>query len=155
MFVSAGTTFILYLLVFSHLCGNITVTAGWKVHFHQQPQIISKTIDGAYIITDDQCVESHLMVVAKCMLSHPIAYIILVVPLAATRFLGFSGTSVSFPIVIFSASLFVLTGFTNTVLFFTIHNILAGGGRQRTSIAGLWDCEPSDAYSPSWKDLNR
>ena len=153
MFASAGSSFMLYLLVFFHLRGNITVSAGWNIHFHQQPQTrVSRTIDGAYIITDDRRVDSHLMVVARRMLTHPIAYIILVVPLAATRFSGFSDTSVPFPVIIFSASLFVLTGFINAVLFCITHNILAGGRRQRASISMPWDHVPSDAYSPSWRD---
>jgi hypothetical protein len=156
IFVSAGSSFILYLLVFFRLRGNITLSAGYKIHFHQRPQMrISSTIDGVSIMTDDRHVDSHVMVVARHMLRHPIAYIILVLPLAATRLSAFSGTSAPFPITAFSASIFVLTGFINAVLFCTTRNIIPGGWRQRLSIRATLSGKRSDACSPHWRDPTR
>jgi len=153
MFISAGLSLILYLLVFFRLRGNITISAAYKVHFHQRPQTrFSRTIDGAYIMTDDRHVESDLMVVARGMLRHPIAYIILVLPLAATRFSAFSGTSVPFPVIVLSASVFVLTGFINAVLFCTTRNVLHGGWRQELSFGTTLGRERGGPCSPSWRD---
>lgn len=152
MFFSAGSTFILYLLIFFRLRGNITVLAGYRIHFHRRPQFrFSRASDGTYIMTNDRDVQSHLVVVALRMLRHPISYIMLVLPLAATRFSAFSGTSVPFPVVIFSASLFALIGFVNVVLFCSARNGLSGAWRQRTSIAKTSCHERSDARSSSWR----
>ena len=156
IFISAGSTLILYLLVFFRIRGNITVSAGYKIHFHQRPQIrVSRTIDGAYIMTDDRHIESHLMVVARRMLKHPISYIILVLPIAATRLSGFSGTSAPFPVIIFSASVFALTGFVNAVLICSARNGLSGEQRQGVGIASTLDHERGGAYSPSWRNSTR
>ena len=156
MFFSAGSTFILYLLIFFRLRGNITVLAGYRIHLHRRPQFrFSRASDGTYIMTNDRDVQSHLVVVARRMLRHPISYIMLVLPLAATRFSAFSGTSVPFPVVIFSASLFALIGFVNVVLFCSARNGLSGGWRQRTAIAKTSGHERSDVRSSSWGDSAR
>lgn len=150
IFISAGSSFILYLLVFFRLRGNIRVSGRHKIHFHQRPQIrVSRTIDGVYIVTEDRCVESHLMVLARQMLWHPIAYIVLVLPLTATRLSAFTGTPGSFPIIIISASTFVLTGFINAVLFCTTRNIPPGGWRKILSTGTIVSHGRVNVSSPS------
>jgi hypothetical protein len=83
------------------------------------------------------------------MLRHPITYIMLVLPLAATRFSAFSGTSAPFPVIIFSASVFSLTGFVNAVLFCSARNVLPGGRTYGVSIVSTLGDERGDACSPS------
>jgi len=134
MFASAGFSFILYLLVFFKLRGNITLD-GYKVQFQKRPKVkFGRTAAGTYIMTDDRRVESHLTTVAKQMLWYPIAYTVLVLPIAAARFPTFTGASVPFGVTIFAASVFMLTGFVNAVLFCLTRNVLPGTWRQRFGI---------------------
>ncbi len=139
MFFSAGFSFILYLLVFFKLRGNITLD-GYKVHFHERPKVrVGRTAAGTYIMTDDRRVESHLTTVAKQMLWYPIAYTVLVLPLAAARFSTFTGGSVPFSVTIFTAAVFMLTGFVNTVLFCLTRNVLPGTWKQRFGFGSTID----------------
>ena len=150
MFASAGSSFVLYLLVFFRLRGNITISAGYKVNFHRQPKaMMGRTNAGAYIVTDDQRVESHLTTVAKQMLWHPIAYIVLISPFTVARFSNFSGASIPSAVTIFTAALFVLIGFVNTVLFCVTCNSLDGGWRQRFGIGTMSASRRGDTGSIS------
>ena len=85
-------------------------------------------------MTDNGHVESHSITVAKQMLWHPIAYIVIILPFATARFSTFSGISVPSAVPIFTSALFVLTGFVNTVLFCTTRSVLPGNWRQRFGI---------------------
>ena len=150
MFASAGSSFILYLLVFLRLRGNITISAGYKVHFHRRPKFrMGRTNTGAYIVTDDRHVESHLTTVAKQMLWHPIAYIVLILPSTVARFSTFSGASIPSAVPIFTAAVFVLTGFVNTGLFCITHNVLDGGWRKTFGIENVSASGRGDAGSSS------
>jgi len=158
MFASVGLSFILYLLVFFRLRGNITVSAGYKVHSHRRPKArVGRTNTGAYIVTDDRRVESHLTTVATRMLWHPIAYTVLVLPFAVARCSTFSGASVPFLVTTSVTAIFVLGGFVNAVLFCTTRNVLPERWRQRLrpsttsdgtrSITSL----PSRSFSTRWR----
>jgi hypothetical protein len=150
MFFSAACSFILYSLVFFRLRGNISVSTRYKISFHRRPKVMpGTTIDGIPIQTDDRRVESHLTTLAKQMLWYPIAYSILVLPMAASRFSTFSGASVPFWVTIFTASVFMLHGFINTVLFCTTRDILPGSWRQRFGLYTSWSTRPDDAHPPS------
>ena len=156
MFASAGFSLILYLLVFFRLRGNITVSGGYKIHFHQRPKVrVGRTNAGAYIVTDDRRVESHLTTVGKQMLWHPIAYTLLVLPFAASRCSSFSGLSVPFPVTTFTAAVFVLGGFVNVVLFCTTRSVLPERWRQRLGIRPTLDSGRSDASLPSRRSFVR
>lgn len=140
MFASAGFSFVLYLLVFFRLRGNITLSDGYKVHFQKRPKVrVGRTAAGTYIMTDDRRVESHLTTVAKQMLWCPIAYTVLVLPIAAARFSTFAGASVPFPVTIFTAAVFMLTGFVNALLFCVTRNVLPGTWKQRFGIGSTLD----------------
>lgn len=140
MFVSAGFSFILYLLVFFRLRGNISVEAGYKISFHERPKVrVGRTTNGTYIVTDDHRVESHLTTVAKHMLWYPLVYTVLVLPQAAARYAGFSGAPVPFAVTVATAVLFLLHGFVNTLLFCTTRNVLPGSWRQRLGISTMGD----------------
>ena len=150
MFISAVSSFILYSLVFFRLRGNISVSAGYKISFRRRPKIITgRTSDGTYISTDDRRVESHLTILAKQMLLYPIAYTILVLPMAACRFSAFSSIPVPFSATIFTAALFMLHGFLNMVLFFTTGDILPGGWRERFGFTITWGTKRGDVHPTS------
>jgi hypothetical protein len=139
MFVTSAFSFIVHFLVFFRLRGNITVSAEHKIYFRRRPRVrVGRTGNGAYIVTDDRRVDSHLTTMAKRMLYYPIVYAILVLPLAASRFSEFSGISVPFGVTIFAAAVFMLHGFAIMVLFCTTRNILPGSWRQRLGL-GTWD----------------
>ena len=150
LFVSAGFSLILYLLVFFRLRGNITVSRGYIIHVHQRPKVrVGRTNAGVYIVTDDERVESHLTTVGKQMLWHPIAYTCLVLPFAAARSSSFAGISVPFPVTTFTAAVFVLSGFVNAVLFCTTRNALPERWRKRLSIGTTLDVGRGDSNLPS------
>jgi len=156
-FLSAGLSFILYLLVFFRLRGNITVAAGYKIYFHRRPKVrLGRTSDGAYIVTDDQRVGSHLTKVATHMLWYPIVYTIIILPIGASRFSTFSGAPVPSAVTIFAASLYMLHGFINTLLFCTTRNILPGSWRQRLGLTSTWESgrselDLSSRSNPTWR----
>ena len=155
IFASAGFSLILYLLVFFRLRGNITISAGYKVDFHRRPKVrMGRTEAGTYIATDDRHVESHLTTVAKQMLWHPIAYIVIILPFATARFSTFSGISVPSAVPIFTSALFVLTGFVNTVLFCTTRSVLPGNWRQRFGIEILLATRGDPGLS-TWRNSTR
>lgn len=150
LLVSAGFSLILYSLIFFRLRGNITVSRGYLIHVHQRPKVrVGRTDAGAYIVTDDGRVESHLTTVGKQMLWHPIAYTCLVLPFAAARCSSFAGTSVPFLVTTFTAAVFVLSGFVNAVLFCTTRNALPERWRKRLSIATTSDGGRGDSNLPS------
>ena len=157
MFISAALSFILHLLVFFQLRGNITLSAGYKIGFQRRPKVrFGRTSNGTYIVTDDRRVESHLTSVAKHMLWYPFAYTLLVLPIAASRYSAFSGASVPFPVTIITAAVFILHGFVNTVLFCTTRNILPGSWRQRLGLgttrdSGGGDFGLSSRATVTWK----
>lgn len=136
IFISAVVSFILYLLVFFRLRGNISVSAGFKLDFHRRPKVrFGRTSNGTYVLTDDRRVESHFTRVAKHMLWYPLVYAILVVPQATARFCSFAGQPVPFPVTIVTTAVFLLHGFVNTMLFCTTRNILPGNWRQRLGLS--------------------
>ena len=156
MFVSAVLSFVLYLLVFFRLRGNITLS-GYKLYFHRHPKLrVGRTSDGTSVSTDDRRVGSHLTRVAQHMLWYPLVYTLLVLPQAAARFASFSGRSVPFSVTILTSSVFMLHGCINTMLFCTTRNVLPGGWRQRVGLSTSWDgvrddIDPSNRTNPTWR----
>jgi hypothetical protein len=135
MLISGGISLILYLLVFFRLRGNITVSVGHKIYFHQRPKVrVGRTSNGTYIVTDDKRVECHLTTVAMHMLWYPIIFLVVTLPIASARFTTFNGGSVPFPVTIGTAALFMLHGFINTVLYCTTRSILPDSWRQRLGL---------------------
>jgi hypothetical protein len=128
---SAIFCLILYSLVFFRLRGNISIS-GYTIYFHRRPNTrIGETSNGELVVTGDQRVESHLDRVAKHMLWYPIVYIVIVIPMVATRYPAFAGLR-DYPGVTFTfASIFSLHGFFNAVLFCTTRNIVPASWRQR------------------------
>lgn len=151
MFASAGFSFVLCFLVFLRLRGNISISTGYRVHFHGRPKVSTgRTRAGTYITAVDLRVESHLTTLAKQMLWYPLAYAILVLPIGATQFSTVSGASVSFAVTVFAAAVLVLNGFVNTVLFCTNRNALPGSWRQIFSTGPILNNRRSDIALSTW-----
>jgi len=161
MFVSAAFSFILYSLVFFRLRGNISVSTGYKFSFHRRPKVKpGRTSDGTYITAHDQRIESHLTTAAKHMMWYPVVYTVLVLPMAASRLSTFSGLSVPIPVTMFTAAVFMLHGFFNTVLFCTTRDILPGSWRQRFGFGTTRDIRrgdvgPSSRTDDAWFTVTR
>lgn len=151
MFTSAGFSFVLYLFVFLRLRGNVTVSAGYKMYFHQRPKVmLGRTGGGTYILTDDRRLESQVTTVAKQMLCYPLAYTILVLPIGVSLYSASSGAPVPFPVIASTAALFMLSGFVNTVLFCATHSVLPESWRKRFSIGANCDSRPGGVTLSTW-----
>jgi len=83
------------------------------------------------------------------MLWYPIVYIVLILPVAATRLCTFSGKPVPHLVLIFTASVFMLHGVFNTVLFCTTRNILPESWRKRIGLGTVWEGGRGDVGRPS------
>jgi len=114
MLLSAGISFILYLLIFLRLRGNIAVT-GWRIRFR------SVSTGGAW---QHNRPESKMMQIAKQQMWYPIGYIVLILPIAASRFSEWAGKPVPFEVTIFSATVFMLSGVVNAVLFVITRRVI-------------------------------
>ena len=139
MTTSAAFSFILYLLVFFRLRGNLSVS-GYKVSFQRRPVTrIGRMGDGTLVITDDPRVESYRDSVAKRMLWYPVVYIFLILPVAASRLSTFHDKPVPFAATMLTSAVFMLHGFFNAMLFCTTRSILPGTWRQRVGLGTIWD----------------
>ncbi|KAH8079426.1 hypothetical protein BXZ70DRAFT_960875 [Cristinia sonorae] len=115
MFVSALLCFILYGLILLKLRGNL-VTKGRMLKFRfkvEKPDLSSP--DGA---------DSQMITIAKQMLLYPIAYTIIILPIACCRFVDWSGHEVSWVATVLSDIVYLLAGFVNVVLFITTRRVL-------------------------------
>ena len=145
MFTSAGFSFVFYLLVFLRIRGNITVSAGYKMYFHRRPKVrLGRTSGGTYILTDDRRLESQVTTVARQMLCYPLAYTILVLPIAVAQYRAACGAHVPFPVIVSTDALYMLSGFVNTVLFCATHSVLPESWRKRFSIRTKWNIRAGD-----------
>lgn len=113
MFFSAFTSFILYTLVFLRLRGNIVVT-GWRVTFKRSRS------NGSWPASS----KSKKLLIARQMLLYPVAYTILILPIAAVRFSTWAGKDVPFEGTIFGGAVFLLSGIVNVTLFSTTRRVL-------------------------------
>jgi len=112
MFLAAPLSAILYILTFLRMRGNI-VRDGWKLSFRRMGEGSSK-----YFARSDA------RMVAKQMLLYPITYALLVTPMAIVEFVRWSGVKVPFEWVIFSGSVYMLSGLVNVILFSTTRRLL-------------------------------
>ncbi|KAI9064117.1 hypothetical protein FKP32DRAFT_1591529 [Trametes sanguinea] len=114
MFISALLSFIMYTLVFFRLRGNVLLH-GWRLSFRFRrgpTEPASKSVD------------THAMNVAKGMLLYPVAYTILLLPIAISRFSEWMGHEVPFAVTIVCDAIFLLSGLVNVVLFLTTRRVL-------------------------------
>nr|VWO94659.1 Protein kinase domain-containing protein [Ganoderma boninense] len=105
----------MYSLVFLRLRGDI-LGEGWhiKVRFHHRD--LEGNIHGS--------VDTQVVNIAKGMLLYPVAYTILLLPIAVCRFAEWSGHEVPFGATVFSDSIFLLSGLVDVILFLTTRRVL-------------------------------
>lgn len=124
MFLSASFSFLLYSLVFLRLRGNILLVER-GIRFRSVDKSTAWQIYSSQSTTDTH--HANVVSVAKHMLLYPVAYTILLVPIAACRFAEWTGREVPLGGVIFSDGIFLLSGLVNTTLFVTTRRILTLG----------------------------
>ena len=135
-FISAFASMILYTLVFLRLRGNIVVN-GWRFSFQKRcPRQQTPTLQPDYyalhqrrgsnspLLSDPSRVSPQVLKVARHMMLYPIAYAILLLPHATTRFMFFAHHPVSDVTMICTATLLMLNGFVDTVLFLTTRRVI-------------------------------
>ncbi|CCM01162.1 uncharacterized protein FIBRA_03210 [Fibroporia radiculosa] len=108
MFLSAGLSFILYALVYLNMRGNVT-TRG--IHFRRHSVAANQ-------------VDSNATAIAKQMLIYPVAFTLLILPIAICRFLEWSNHPVSDAASSFSDSVFLLSGLVDVTLFAITRRVL-------------------------------
>ncbi|KAH9010008.1 hypothetical protein EDB85DRAFT_2240731 [Lactarius pseudohatsudake] len=108
MFISALLAFILYLLVFLKMRGIVRA----------QPH--STSVASA----DRERNEKYEHKLARQMLLYPIAYTILILPIACCRFFAWTGHEVPFGVTIFSDFIYLMSGLVHVVLFASTRRIL-------------------------------
>ncbi|RPD64371.1 hypothetical protein L226DRAFT_603900 [Lentinus tigrinus ALCF2SS1-7] len=114
MFLSALFCFIMYTLIFLRLRGNILMHGGHiTFRLRQDTSALAP-----------KSVDTHVINIAKGMLLYPVAYTILLLPIAVCRFAEWTGHTVPFSVTIASDAVFLLSGFVNVVLFLTTRRVL-------------------------------
>ncbi|KAJ6593635.1 hypothetical protein B0H19DRAFT_1091328 [Mycena capillaripes] len=113
MFMAAAFSFVLYSLIFLRMRGNVVVE-GRRISFRRT---------GLSAWRGKQF-ENQALAIARQMLLYPVAYTIIILPIAASRFSSFAGNDVPFEVTVFSAAVFLLSGIVNVTLFTTTRRIL-------------------------------
>ncbi|KAJ7037317.1 hypothetical protein C8F04DRAFT_1093287 [Mycena alexandri] len=116
MFIAGTSSFVLYSVVFLRMRGNLMIT-GKRVMFSK-----SSGNEGL-----GRQVESRTMSVARKMFLYPVAYTVVILPIAAARFSDWAGKDVPFEVTIFCDTVFLLSGIVNVTLFTTTRRILPAG----------------------------
>ncbi|EMD37535.1 hypothetical protein CERSUDRAFT_114165 [Gelatoporia subvermispora B] len=140
MFSSAVSTFVLYLLIFLNLRGNIWVN-GWRVYF-RFPRDAERAASRG--------VDDHAMKVARQMLLFPFTYMIMILPIGVCRFLEWSGHEVPFTATVFSDSVYLTSGIANVFLFAITRRLLPPHSVIPKSVACLFGRRhepPSDMFT--------
>lgn len=108
MFISALLAFILYLLVFLKMRGIV------------RAQAHSTSVASA----GRERNEKYEHKLARQMLLYPVAYTILILPIACCRFSAWTGHEVPFGVTIFSDFIYLMSGLVHVVLFASTRRIL-------------------------------
>jgi len=118
MFMSAGFSFLLYTLVFLRLRGNIIIS-GWYIAFRRATSSSNSYWRGREFADNEK------MVIARQMMLYPVAYVIVILPIATARFCEMRGnTNVPFGATIFCDTVYLLSGLVNVTLFVTTRRVL-------------------------------
>ncbi|RDX54293.1 hypothetical protein OH76DRAFT_1398612 [Lentinus brumalis] len=137
MFLSALFSFLMYTLIFLRLRGNILLH-GHRITVRFRPDAS---------MSAPKSVDTHVINIAKGMLLYPVAYTILLLPIAACRFAEWTGHTVPFAVTIASDAVFLLSGFVNVVLFLTTRRVLPMYSVIPRSIYRLFGSSASSASS--------
>ncbi|KAF8608910.1 hypothetical protein BDV93DRAFT_433097, partial [Ceratobasidium sp. AG-I] len=141
MFVSAFVSLVVYTMIFFRLRGNL-IAEGYKI------RILSVDSSRAWNLEAGRAVlESHTMSVAWQLMWYPVSYTFSILPIAASRWAEFSGSSVPFPVKMFASVVFMLSGFVNTILFITTRRVLPPIKLRRKSQSGTSGAHPGISIS--------
>ncbi|KAG7449591.1 uncharacterized protein BT62DRAFT_1073030 [Guyanagaster necrorhizus] len=117
MFIAALGSLLLYTIIFLRLRGHIEMDGRTPKRFRLHP--VKRAGDWRTTDSDNEATK-----IAKRMVLYPITYIIMILPITVTRFMNLAGQAVSLEAMIFSATLFLLSGAVNVVLFASTPRIL-------------------------------
>ncbi|KAF8522639.1 hypothetical protein BU17DRAFT_86929 [Hysterangium stoloniferum] len=113
MFITVFSSFILYSLIFLRLRGNLS---GYGNTFRLQRATTP------WMANHDN---SQMAAVGKQMLWYPVAYAMVVLPIAVCRWMVIFGHPVPYTATMVSDSIFVLSGFVNAILYSTTRKIVS------------------------------
>jgi len=113
MFISGGICFVLYVLIFLRVRGNITREGG-RLRFRPK----------AFNPASGTRQEQYGRTVARRMVWYPVAYTALLLPIAVARFISWSGHEVEFEGTIFCDTIFLLSGVVNVTMFLSTRTLL-------------------------------
>jgi len=108
LFLGAILSFLLYGLVFLNLRGNVT-TSG--IYLRRDSRMVRLVDEGSVAI-------------AGQMLIYPIAFTILIFPMAVVRFVTWSGTAVTDAVSTFGDTVFLMCGLVDVLLFVLTRRVL-------------------------------
>ncbi|KAF8526879.1 hypothetical protein BU17DRAFT_82314 [Hysterangium stoloniferum] len=111
MFTSAGLCGIIYVLIYLRLRGNIS-GSGWSLRLRRIP----KSERWAVKLSRDE-IDSRLYKFAKQLVLYPLAYTLIIIPIAVARFIDFCGMDVPFWFTISADFFFNLNGCFNVLIF--------------------------------------
>ncbi|KAH8115958.1 hypothetical protein DFH11DRAFT_1250554 [Phellopilus nigrolimitatus] len=117
-FMSAGLGFILYTLVLLRVRGNLRKDEGrWRVCWIPRSQAWQ-------LCFSRDMLDSAMLCVATSMVWYPVAYSIIIIPVALARLTSFTGHPVPLWAIVVTDAIFNLTGLVNSILFISTRRIL-------------------------------
>jgi hypothetical protein len=117
-FLSAGLGFLLYTAILLRVRGNLYSHDGkWGLRFLAPGE-------GWKLSIGRDVIDSAILRVAVNMVRYPVAYSLLILPIALSRLISFSGHYVPPLATVFTAVIFNLTGFVNVILFICTRRLL-------------------------------
>jgi len=117
-FLSAGFGFILYTAILLRVRGNLCLHDGrWRLRFLARG-------NGWRLLISRDVIDASMAKVAVAMVWYPVAYSLLILPVALSRLISFTGQHVPTWATILCDFIFNLTGFVNVVLFICTRRLL-------------------------------
>ncbi|KAJ1304601.1 hypothetical protein OPQ81_005743 [Rhizoctonia solani] len=136
MFLSAGVSVIVYTMVFFRLRGNL-VAEGYKIKFFSVNSSRAWNLEAGRAV-----MESNTMSVAWQLMWYPVSYTFTILPISAARWAEFSGATVPFGAKVFASTVFMLSGFINTLLFVATRRVIPPIKLRRKSVSGNSNIHP-------------
>nr|GAT54826.1 predicted protein [Mycena chlorophos] len=122
--ISVVCSLFLYFLTLLRVRGNLLKIDGrWTIRF------LSKDDSWKLDLHRDYTDMAGIGLI-KHMIWYPVAYMVLILPIAAVRISAFAGASTPFGVTVFSDVLFVLCGLVDVVLFVTLNRVFPELGNQ-------------------------
>lgn len=156
MLSASAISFSLFFFIFLRLRGFLVVN-GWRVKLDSRAEPT-----GAW--RNQNQGEGQMIIMAKQMILFPVAYTILILPIACVRFTQLSGRNVAFASTIFSDAILMLSGLVHVALFVASRRILSdealtvGDGqisRPRLAQAESFFCGPGSFVSIKSSSLSK